>query len=106
MPMIRFAMLFAVSALVACEGGKGGRFPDAGEKEDGITRAPDGIGFCCPIDGITCNCFRNGGWIARDTDLCPSVCDLAPVDTRISIDEHGCQLLSGPESCLAPPAVD
>jgi hypothetical protein len=53
MPMIRCAMLFAISALVACEGGKGGRFHDAGEKEDGITRAPDGIGFCCEGDART-----------------------------------------------------
>lgn len=104
------ALLFGIGTLAACEGGKGGRFPDADVGaidgsiiEEGITPAPRGGGFCCPIDPQTCNCFRNGGWIEQETDLCPAICDLAPVNTSITIEEHGCEVLSGPESCLAPP---
>lgn len=104
--MIRVALftLFAIGTLAACEGGKGGQFP--ADAEEGITPAPIGGGFCCPIDPETCNCFRNGGWIENRDDMCPSICDLAPVNTRITTDEHGCESLSGPESCLQPPSLD
>jgi hypothetical protein len=91
-------VLFAIGTLGACEGGKGD-----GDIEQGITPAPRGGGFCCPIDPGTCNCFRNGGWISNEADTCPAICDLAPVNTRITSDEHGCESLSGPESCLQPP---
>lgn len=95
-------LVFAVSTLAACdEHGKGGVFPDA--KEEGLVPAPRGGGFCCPIASPTCDCFRTGGWILRETDMCPTTCDLAPVNTRITTDEHGCQSLDGPESCLTPP---
>ncbi len=108
--MIRTALVFAIGVLAACEGGKGGRFPDGGGggplpdgREKGITPAPIGGGFCCPIEEVTCDCFRNGGWIQRETDMCPAICDLAPINTSISVDEHGCQQLFGPDSCLGPP---
>ncbi len=101
--------LFAISTLAACEGGKGGFPPDGdvdAEIEEGITPAPFGGGFCCPIDPQTCDCFRNGGWIANRTDMCPGICDQAPVNTRLVTDQHGCQTLEGPESCLQPPILD
>ena len=97
-------VLFAISALAACEHGEGGfPIPPDTHAEQGITPAPHGGGFCCPIDLESCNCFRNGGWIGKATDMCPTLCDLAPVNTRITSDEHGCESLSGPESCLQPP---
>ncbi|MGE3761954.1 MAG: hypothetical protein AB7L94_06870 [Kofleriaceae bacterium] len=98
--MIRFALLLCLlvgsSTLVACEGGKSGD-----GLEEGVTPAPGG-GFCCPIDPGSCDCFRNGGWIADRADTCPAICDLAPTNTSIRIDEHGCEVLTGPESCLTP----
>jgi hypothetical protein len=105
MSLVRLALctMFAISTLVACnERGMGGWPPD-GDVEEGLTPAPRGGGFCCPIDPATCNCFRNGGWIANETDMCPGICDLAPTRTRIVTDDHGCQMLEGPESCLSPP---
>lgn len=103
--MTRFVVLFAISTLGACEHGKGGgptTQPDSAV-EQGITPAPRGGGFCCPIDPETCNCFHNGGWIQKATDMCRAICDMAPVNTRITVDEHGCESLNGPESCLHPP---
>lgn len=98
--------LFALSTLAACtEHGEGGQFPDPdADIEEGITPAPRGGGFCCPIiDEFTCNCYRNGGWIQRATDMCPQICDQAPEDLSIITDDHGCQSQVGPHSCLAPP---
>jgi hypothetical protein len=78
------------------DGGEG--LPDGAET--GITPAPHGGGYCCPIDSGTCNCFRYGGWIEKATDLCPKICDLAPEETSISMDQHGCAVLGGPRSCI------
>jgi hypothetical protein len=91
--------LLILTLLAACDG-SGQGLPDGAES--GITPAPHGGGYCCPIDESTCNCFRNGGWIADATDMCPSICDLAPVDTYVTTDDHGCQQLQGPTSCLDP----
>lgn len=92
MKPLRSSILLATLALVA---------PACGTEDDGLARASRG-GYCCPImDTQTCNCFPNGGWTASsDPTTCPSICDLAPVNTRIEIDAHGCEVLVGPQSCL------
>jgi hypothetical protein len=80
----------------ACAGDDG-----SGPAESILPRAPIGDGFCCPIDQIECDCFRNGGWVAvDDLEQCRRICDLAPPETRIAPDEHGCPVLTGPISCL------
>jgi hypothetical protein len=98
--MTRLVLAFvACLTITACdEHGSGGPPPDGGH-ETGLTAAPGG-GFCCPIDQPTCNCFRNGGWIAHQTDTCGSVCDLAPTNATREPDDHGCEVLTGPNSCL------
>jgi hypothetical protein len=76
-------------------------WPDQGRViEAGLAPAPDANGFCCPIDPPTCNCFRYGGWLStEDPSRCPKVCDMAPPGTT-SLDAHGCNVFSGPNSCL------
>jgi hypothetical protein len=69
----------------------------------GLVPAPSGEGFCCPVEAPTCNCFGNGGWAPRDDrSACKHLCDLAP-PAQSSIDEHGCEVLHGPNSCLDEP---
>lgn len=105
MTRLFFLVLLVCSTFACDEHGRGGRLPD-GNMEEGLTPAPRGGGFCCPIDFQTCDCFRNGGWVAHSTDMCPSVCDLAPSRTRIEEDDHGCDTLTGPDSCLDPGPID
>lgn len=95
---LAMAALIALAALAACEASGPPPVDAAGT---GLARAPIGGGYCCPIDPVTCNCFRNGGWTdLDDLESCPQICDLAPVETRITPDEHGCDRLTGPRSCL------
>ncbi|MBI4509062.1 MAG: hypothetical protein HY698_05475 [Deltaproteobacteria bacterium] len=78
------------------------RLTDTGGTDSGLTPAAGG-GFCCPIETPTCNCFRNGGWVASDNPAqCPGICDLAP-PAEVVIDEHGCKKLWGQHSCLVRP---
>lgn len=84
--------------LAACNSDDEAPTIDAGS---GLSPAPSGGGFCCPIDPITCNCFRHGGWVeADDLASCPQICDLAPPGTHMVADSHGCLHLEGPTSCL------
>lgn len=101
--MIRLilGLALALGTFAACDS-DGGSGIDSGPIEEGITPAPRNGGYCCPIDLGTCNCFRNGGWIAKPTDMCPTICDLAPTNTSVTTDEHGCEQLRGPDSCLPP----
>jgi hypothetical protein len=95
------ALFLAALLLGACGGS--GSSADAALDDASVLVPAEGGGFCCPIDEPTCNCFRNGGWVPVD-DLyeCPRICDMAPPAT-ITLDEHGCEVFWGPNSCLAPP---
>ncbi len=75
---------------------------DSAPGGSGLQPAPTGGGYCCPVESITCDCFRNGGWVAvDDLEQCPRLCDLAPPGSRLTPDEHGCPELTGPTSCLS-----
>jgi hypothetical protein len=106
---LRALVLISLGGLApACSDGGGATSPDdasahvdgADAGASGLSAAPDGGGFCCPIEQPTCNCFRAGGWTASD-DLrgCRSVCDMAP-PAQYRIDDHGCQQMWSSHSCL------
>jgi hypothetical protein len=94
--------------LVACQD------PLPAEEEDvdgGVRRdagstlqpAPIGGGFCCPRNETpSCGCFKNGGWVeVDDPSRCSGICDLAP-PYETKVDEHGCEFVASPNSCLTP----
>ncbi len=76
-----------------------GALADAGTTT--LQRSPDGLGFCCPIESPSCDCFGNGGFVESDDPAkCPSICDLGPAGATIDTDAHGCEVFWGPDSCL------
>ena len=62
---------------------------------EGVTRSPDGEGYCCPITIFDyCNCNRLT-YFESDADNCRGdgddwVCDATPTSWRPITDEHGC----------------
>lgn len=91
------AVIVAALLLAACDGDAPG--VDAAGT---LPPAPIGGGFCCPIEGQTCDCHRNGGWTdVNDVATCPGICDQAP-DTTTAPDLHGCDQQTSPHSCLDP----
>ena len=65
--------------------------------------APTGGGFCCPVESPSCNAFKTGGWVAvDDPSRCLGVVDMAPPYERV-VEEHGCEVIRGPNSCLVGP---
>lgn len=96
---VRLAVLWLATVATSCGGAD-----DPPPSGSGLPPAPSGAGYCCPIDPITCNCFRHGGWVAvDDVEQCPLLCDLAPPGSEIAADENGCPELNGPTSCLPLP---
>ena len=69
-----------------------------------LAPAPTGGGFCCPVDTTpNCNAFRSDGWTPVDDPArCNLVADMAP-PFESSFDEHGCEVITSKNSCLANP---
>lgn len=66
---------------------------DAGPLPPGITRSPDGAGYCCEIGWPSCECTPAGGFaesIEECERLARGVCDAAPPDWHRRTDGHGC----------------
>ena len=109
--MRRLLTVFLFVAIIGCARTDGGvDASDAGAAQEsnlaggGLAVAPQGGGFCCPIENPTCECFKNGGWVARnDPALCLALCDLAP-PLETTTEQHGCKYVGGPNSCLT--AID
>lgn len=99
------------SALDFCEDGQCVPMPDpdAGPTlPEGVTRSPDGAGYCFPLEGYTCDCTPLDYFC--ETLDCQSaerrnVCDAPPPDFVEIVDEHGCpgfELVPSGESCFLP----
>ncbi len=57
--------------------------------------------YCCPREEPSCDCPLVGGTMNSFTQSCGNICDAAPVDWTVRIDENGCEeSVPGPESCF------
>ena len=99
------ALLVALAASCGADDGPAPN-PSPDAATSALMPAPTGGGFCCPIAMPSCDCFGNGGWVATDElDACPRICDLGPQGAYYETDEHGCQSLQSPSSCLMDAGV-
>ena len=103
MARLTLVLLFACSSATAVDAGS----PDAGQdaRQDTVrdrslytsrgfvgAPSPDGLGYCCPYEFPTCDCFNDEGGFAENEDACVvlRICDAEPEPFIDSFDEHGC----------------
>lgn len=97
------------SALDFCEDGQCVPMPDpdAGPTlPEGVTRSPDGAGYCFPLEGYTCDCTPLDYFVSRPDNLAEDgVCGAHPSSFVEVTDEHGClgfEIVETDESCPMP----
>lgn len=86
--------IIAAVAIVGCGGSdrSAGAGTHAGGLPPGVTRSPDGAGYCCAVEAPSCDCAATGGFTTDPAECWRfNVCDAHPDDWRRVTDEHGCR---------------